>query len=164
MNCKTTVEMLSAYLDRELPTAERDAIRAHLADCDGCRTEERDLRALKGLLLGVRAPEPAPDFEMRLMSSLREQSPVRPLFEMPRLRPFVWAQIGGLAAAACLAAVVTLHAPAPAQAPRPQAPVIVANNDVTLDVDFQRSDAYYGASDPAAGPPVLMPATMSYGP
>ncbi len=159
MNCKAAVEMLSAYLDRELPPQERDAVRAHLADCHDCRVEERDLRALKGLLLGVRAPEPAPDFEQRLMSCLREQPTVKTRFELPRLRPMVLGQLGGLAAAACLAAFVAVQSPQPRpSSPRQEAPVAVANN-LDYEIEAQRSDAYSEGTDLLSGPSLLTPAS-----
>lgn len=163
MNCKTAVGMLSAYLDRELAPQERDAVRLHLADCDACRTEERDLRALKGLLLGVRAPEPAPDFERRLMNGLRQEAalPTRRLV-LPRLRPLVWGQIGGLAAAATLAFVV-MHTPRATDIRNvePRVGEVVAQN-VDYDVDAQRFDAYSQGADYSAGPSLLMP--TNYGP
>ena len=160
MNCKGTVEMLSAYLDRELAPVERDAVRAHLADCERCRAEERDLRTLKGLLLGVRAPEPAEDFERRLMIGLREEAsrPVRRRIELPRMRPTLVTQFGGLAAAFALAFVV-IRTPSgetsrTSTAERPHQ--IVAQN-VDLDLYAQRGEAYEEAGDYTNGAPLLMP-------
>ncbi len=161
MNCKSTVEMLSAYLDRELGAGERDAVRAHLADCGRCRTEERDLRTLKGLLLGVRAPEPAEDFERRLMRRLHEEAarPVRTPV-LPHLGAVVWGQWGGLAAAFALGAVVLLRAPHAERAPvafvRESPRTTVAQN-VDFDVYAQHSEAYEQAGDPSVGAPILMP-------
>lgn len=159
MNCKTTVGMLSAYLDRELAAVERDAVRAHLADCDRCRAEERDLRSLKGLLLGVRAPEPAEDFELRLMRRLQEEKarPLRKTFVFPRLRPLALGQFGGLAAAAVLAVVVA-RAPQtePAHVAIVRQPDAVASN-VDFDLYAQQGEAYESAGDYTSGAPVLMP-------
>ena len=160
MNCRSTVETLSAYLDRELGPAERDAVRAHLADCDRCRAEERDLRALKGLLLGVRAPEPAEDFEARLMSRLHQEAarPVRTP-ALPRFRPSTLAPWGGLAVAASLALVVASHSPrtTPTESAvvRPAEARVVQNVD--FEVDAQHSMAYEQAVDPTEGAPILMP-------
>ena len=157
MNCKTTVEMLSAYLDRELGSAERDAVRAHLADCDFCRVEERELRTLKGLLLGVRAPEPAFDFEQRLMTRLHEEAarPVRaPMF--PQLRPIVWGQLGGLAATATMALFVCTRL-----APRAEvASTVHVSHEVALarapgDDVTDKYVAYSGADAFAGGTSML---------
>jgi len=50
---------LSAYHDGELPPAERDALTAHLAECDACRGEMAGLQALSRLVSGAgRAPLP----------------------------------------------------------------------------------------------------------
>lgn len=166
MNCKATLEMLSAYLDRELATQERDAIRAHLADCDRCRAEERDLRALKGLLLGVRAPEPAADFEHRLMSRLREEAvaPVRRRFEFPRLRPLALGQLGGLAAAAAMGTFVVLRGPSPMTAEMP----VVREHTAVAQHDYEpyaeRYEAYAGADDFTAGSTLLASNPTTYGP
>lgn len=157
MNCKTTVGMLSAYLDRELGTGERNAVRAHLADCDRCRAEERDLRSLKGILLGVRAPEPAEDFERRLMSRLREEK-ARPLrtFSFPSLSPAVWGRIGGLAATAAMGlAVMATHS-----APRAEGSPLVrverpATTPRATDDATDKYVAYSGADSFAGGTTML---------
>lgn len=157
MNCKTTVEMLSAYLDRELGTPERDAVRAHLADCGDCRIEERELRALKGLLLGVRAPEPAYDFEQRLITRLHQEAsrPIRtPVF--PRMRPLAWGQLGGLAATAAMALVAfTRLAPRSEVASTAHASHEVALARVSSDDVTDKYVAYSGADAFAGGTSML---------
>jgi len=160
--------MLSAYIDRELGVEERDAVRSHLADCDRCRVEERDLRALKGLLLGVRAPEPAADFERRLMSRLQQEAsvPVRPRFTLPslnRLRPVAWGY-AGLASAAAMAVTFVAMQTAPQsvvvrESAVPQVHAVVAQND--YDVYAERYEAYSRPDDFTAGSPLL---TTSYAP
>ncbi len=167
MNCKATLEMLSAYLDRELANPERDAIRSHLADCEKCRVEERDLRALKGLLLGVRSPEPAADFEHRLMSRLRAEAeaPVRRRFEFPPLRPLAWGQLGGLAAAAAMATFVVLHTPT---AMSPEEPVRPDRHETVAQHDYEpyaeRYEAYARPDDFTAGSALLASNSTTYGP
>ena len=157
MNCKSTTEMLSAYLDRELAPQERDAIRSHLADCERCRCEERELRSLKGLLLGVRAPEPADDFEQRLMMRLRAEAntPARTRFTLPSLRlrePLAWGPFVGLAACAAMGTFAFIHMPQSVSvqaAPRASEPqVSVAQNDYNSYADRYR--AYSAGDDPTA--------------
>lgn len=167
MNCKSTVGMLSAYIDRELGVDERNAVRLHLADCERCRVEERDLRALKGLLLGVRAPEPAADFEHRLMSRLHQEAaaPARPRFvfpSLPALRPMAWGYAGLASAAAMAVTFVAMQT-----APRHQVVIpqsghrmeAVAQND--YDVYAERYEAYSRPDDFTAGSSLL---TTSYAP
>ena len=167
MNCKSTVGMLSAYIDRERGIEERDAVRSHLADCDRCRVEERDLRALKGLLLGVRAPEPAADFEHRLMSRLHQEAsvPARPRFAFPSLgslRPIAWGY-AGLASAAAMAvtfvAMQTAHETPSIRATGHRTQAAVAQND--YNVYAERYEAYSRPDDFTAGSSLL---TTSYAP
>ena len=160
MNCRSTVEMLSAYLDRELGPVERDAVRAHLANCDRCRADERELRSLKGLLLGVRAPEPTVGFEGRLMRRLHAEA-ARPMprrLAIPPIRPLVFGQLGGLAMAAALVIVVASHEPRPVAVrpvAMPAAPVAVVQVD---DEKYaQHSEAYHLAADNAFGATLLSP-------
>jgi hypothetical protein len=59
---------LHAYLDGELPSSERAALEAHLAECAACRTrltEERALVARSAQLLGMAQPQerPAPPLD-----------------------------------------------------------------------------------------------------
>jgi anti-sigma factor RsiW len=161
--------MLSAYIDRELGVEERDAVRVHLAECDRCRTEERDLRALKGLLLGVRAPEPAADFEHRLMTRLQQEAavPVRPRFVLPSLsalRPLAWGYAGLASAAAMAITFVAIQTtPTPQSVVKeptsPRTHVAVAQND--YDVYAERYEAYSRPDDFTAGSSLL---TTSYAP
>lgn len=163
MNCKSVVGVLSEYLDRELSPADRDAVRIHLAQCDHCRAEERELRALKGLLLGVRAPEPPEELEARLFARLRQEAtiPVRPRFELTFLRPHL-AGYGGLVAAAALAAVVLVGAPKPSREvvhlPENQSPVAsVARQDFPAEIGREMDNAYVGGDDLSNGAPLIVP-------
>ena len=79
---------LHAYLDGELPSAERTALEAHLAECATCRanlTEERALRERATALLGSARPaeRPAPPLEQLRRESKRAPWHVR--------RSFAWA-------------------------------------------------------------------------
>ncbi|HVL38234.1 MAG TPA: zf-HC2 domain-containing protein [Fimbriimonadaceae bacterium] len=67
MNCKGVQSRLSAYIDCELTGSEMLQVRAHLFECTECAREEGELRILKSMLCSGCAPEPAPDFEDRLI-------------------------------------------------------------------------------------------------
>ena len=159
MNCKSAASMMSAYLDRELVAEERDSIRAHLADCERCRAEERDLRALKGLLLGVRAPEPATGFEQRLISRLRTEAtrPVRSAFVFPKVRPLALAPYGGLVVAAALALFVVRGPQVEETRPVVVRPYQTVAQNVDFDLYAQHGEAYEQAGDYTTGAPLLMP-------
>jgi anti-sigma factor RsiW len=51
--CRDVVELITAYLEGELPAAVREAVEAHLSGCDGCTTVLEEFRrtiALTGML------------------------------------------------------------------------------------------------------------------
>lgn len=50
MGCSRTVDLLSGYLDGDLPEGERDGIAEHLRQCPRCAGEERALRETLSLL------------------------------------------------------------------------------------------------------------------
>ncbi|HUC41901.1 MAG TPA: zf-HC2 domain-containing protein [Gemmatimonadales bacterium] len=71
---------LHAYLDGELPSAERAALEAHIAQCESCRAqlvEERALLDRANALLGAARPveRPVPSFEQ--LRRARQRSPWR---------------------------------------------------------------------------------------
>jgi hypothetical protein len=73
---------LHAYLDDELPTAERAAIESHVTQCPTCRARLAEERALReratALLGGARPREPAPPpFEQLRRAAPRQPSPWR---------------------------------------------------------------------------------------
>lgn len=50
MKCADVQARLVDYMGRELGTAQSDLIRSHLASCDDCRAEARDIAASLDLL------------------------------------------------------------------------------------------------------------------
>ncbi len=109
-------ERLGAFLDGELPQAEAEAVRSHLAACPACRTDADALGQAGALLRGAVAAEPAPDPEVvwravraRLQTETPAGAPVpvrarwRPPVWLAWPRPIVWA-----AAALVLAAGLAL--------------------------------------------------------
>ena len=59
MSCEMNEEVLMAYVDGDLPAAERGRVAEHVVGCDECRAAVSDLRAVSGLLAKWQAPEPA---------------------------------------------------------------------------------------------------------
>jgi anti-sigma factor RsiW len=59
MECQAIQEQLSAWLDDELSEAAGAALTAHLARCEACREEWRQLTALDDALGDLTAPVPA---------------------------------------------------------------------------------------------------------
>jgi anti-sigma factor RsiW len=53
LTCREVVELVTAYLEGDLPATEAARVEAHVADCDGCETvvaEMRDTIRLTGML------------------------------------------------------------------------------------------------------------------
>jgi anti-sigma factor RsiW len=53
LTCREVVELMTAYLEGDLPATEAARVEAHVADCDGCETvvaEMRDTIRLTGML------------------------------------------------------------------------------------------------------------------
>lgn len=69
MTCRETLDVLSRYLDRELPAPKVTAVEAHLAHCPACRAEhaaQAQLWAVLGAAEAIRAPDLYRAIEARL--------------------------------------------------------------------------------------------------
>lgn len=106
-------ERLSAYLDGELPAAERAALGAHLSGCAQCQRELAALRQTRALLRSLPTPALPRDFRLPAQPAI---VPAR------RRRPPVWARpaqaIGTIAAMIGLAFLIATALP---HLPRPMA-------------------------------------------
>ena len=83
MCCRTVERKLNAFLDAELPAAERARVEAHLRECASCRQALDQLRRVAAALAQAPAPPPVPDgFAERLMARAArraEQASHRPV-------------------------------------------------------------------------------------
>lgn len=59
-------DCLSAYLDGALDARDLERVQAHVEACPACLREYEELRALRGLLRNLRAPEATAGFADRL--------------------------------------------------------------------------------------------------
>lgn len=50
MNCDELVELVTAFLDGELPPGDERRVTEHLAECDGCTTYVAQFRTTVGAL------------------------------------------------------------------------------------------------------------------
>jgi anti-sigma factor RsiW len=74
MPCDRHAHLLSAYLDRELPDDEHEALARHIADCPDCATLVSDLRQTSSAVAGL-GREPMPEgLSQRLRQSLEQES------------------------------------------------------------------------------------------
>jgi len=116
---------LHAYLDGELPSAERTALEEHLAGCATCRanlTEERALRERASAVLGSARPaeRPAPPLEQLRRAPQRSPWRVR--------RSFAWAASIALALGLGYYMRSPGASPMASVSPAPAEPVAVARN------------------------------------
>jgi hypothetical protein len=75
MRCKQVQRQLAEYVDDLLGARERDAVKAHLARCEGCRVAARDTAAAAQALSALRAVRPPASFAPRVRSAIRAQAP-----------------------------------------------------------------------------------------
>ncbi len=118
---------LHAYLDGELPSAERAALEAHIAQCESCRAqlvEERALLDRANALLGAARPleRPVPSFEQLRRAPKRSPWRVR--------TPVAWAAsiVLALGFGYYLASMGAYH-----MAPDAAAPIAVATHQRLAD-------------------------------
>lgn len=124
---RTTREALGAWVLGSLDGQDRQAVEAHLAECDDCRDEVATLSAMPGLLSRVTVEEvedsrlvPSPDLPMRLVARAAESERVL------RVRVARWRVAAGVAAAAALVAVAGLLVMEPGTDGPPRADRLVA--------------------------------------
>lgn len=95
MNCGKVQNLLSCYIDRELPGVDMLAIQRHLDGCPECRREYLTLLQVKRLLSEMPVVAPSASLEERLVESvLRTTAPAdRWRFLLPRqlVRPLALA-------------------------------------------------------------------------
>jgi len=85
LNHHKASQLLSAYLDGELPVQEAAAVREHLLDCAACREAYEGLRVTKGLLGQLPLADPPAEF----WQVVREPRP-RPVPAPMSWRPVLW--------------------------------------------------------------------------
>jgi anti-sigma factor RsiW len=114
MNCPHVRELLSAYLDGELPEQRSHAVAEHLAQCSGCREELHALRVTSELVSSLSRPRLAADLSQAVVQrasvpAWRERWAAFREFVAPRRRHLV----RELGRAAAVAAIFLVAAAAP---------------------------------------------------
>ena len=61
LTCRELVELVTDYLEDELPGAARARFEAHLAECEGCRRYVEQMRTTIGLTRRAAELEARPD-------------------------------------------------------------------------------------------------------
>ena len=74
MSCRELVELVTEYLEGALPSDERAAVEAHLAECDGCTAYLEQMRTtirLTGALTEEQIPPGAREPLLRIFRDWR---------------------------------------------------------------------------------------------
>ena len=71
MTCRQVVELMTDYLEGNLPARDRALFEEHIAGCDGCRAYLAQLRTTRDVV-GKMADEPMPaSVERELIEAFR---------------------------------------------------------------------------------------------
>ena len=115
MNCRRSQELLTDSLEGRLAAPLEHSLKAHLAECDACRSDYESLRAVVGGLKDLSVPEPPNDLTARILDRTRpelralarELAATAPPTPVLRLPASTW-----LAAAAVIALLLLWRPPA----------------------------------------------------
>jgi anti-sigma factor RsiW len=69
-SCRTTIDLLAAFVDGVLSAEEERALRAHLAECPRCVEFLESYRSTSRILREATGLEMPPDVERRLLAFL----------------------------------------------------------------------------------------------
>jgi anti-sigma factor RsiW len=72
VNCDEFVELVTAYLEGALPSADEQRFVAHLAECDGCDRYLEQIRTTVHNLGHLPEQSLAPDARDRLLAAFRD--------------------------------------------------------------------------------------------
>ncbi|MEM7048983.1 MAG: anti-sigma factor [Acidobacteriota bacterium] len=75
MSGHASLELLSAYLDGELPANTRRRVERHVADCPSCRTELASLRRVVGRLQHLERAAPPPILAQHVQRRIALEGP-----------------------------------------------------------------------------------------
>ncbi|HEX8426654.1 HEAT repeat domain-containing protein [Hymenobacter sp.] len=89
MNCEQVENKLIDYLKQQLPAAEQDALRGHLAQCPACQEELETMQQMWYTLGSVRVPEPSENLRpafYSMLASYKEEVAATPKYSLAGLR------------------------------------------------------------------------------
>jgi anti-sigma factor RsiW len=72
LSCQELVELVTAYLDGELPAPERARFDAHLGECGGCRAYVEQIRETIRLTGKLREESLSPEARDALLAAFRD--------------------------------------------------------------------------------------------
>ena len=81
MECTRTENLLSAYLDGDLPEREREGFAGHLRQCPRCAGEEKALKETLSLLRNLPAEKAPPELLQRVRHRIGQEKETVPLWK-----------------------------------------------------------------------------------
>jgi anti-sigma factor (TIGR02949 family) len=72
MTCADVVELVSDYLDGNLPESEAERVAVHLVGCPGCQAYFEQVRATSAGVREVEADDLPPDLRAKLLEAFRK--------------------------------------------------------------------------------------------
>ena len=103
MNCRHTLNSLSAYVDRELSGDQMIALRSHIERCPECKAEYESLTSLKTALAALPMHEPPKGLDQDVIRMVRRLEPAQ-----ARMR-LSWTLLAAASVAAAALAVLTFN-------------------------------------------------------
>ncbi|MCX6381424.1 MAG: zf-HC2 domain-containing protein [Armatimonadetes bacterium] len=83
MNCRKVSNLISAYIDGELPGVEHHEVHEHLKNCHDCNEDYEATLQMKRLLSHIKVQAPRPELSSQIIANIRaerETSPSKPPF------------------------------------------------------------------------------------
>jgi hypothetical protein len=127
--------------------ARPESSAPHLASCEPCRRQVRDLRALMSVAAGVDVPEPSPLYWDHMSARVRERVAMEASPRRPWLDGSAWRRVLRPASAAAVAALIIIvvglgsRVMAPPPSPATSAALVVNDGgDVDLWIDPASED------------------------
>jgi len=71
LSCQELVELVTDYLEADLPEPDRIRLEEHIAGCDGCRDYIEQIRTTVALTSEARPPGLTPQAEEALLAAFR---------------------------------------------------------------------------------------------
>lgn len=71
LDCRDLVEMVTAYLEGDLPPGQHESVRAHLAECTACADYVEQMRITVGLVARLRDDDLPAELRWRLREAYR---------------------------------------------------------------------------------------------
>ena len=125
MECTRTEDLLSGYLDGDLPEGEREGISAHLGQCPRCAEEERALKETLSLLRNLPAEKAPPGLLEGVLRRIDREKEAVPLWKKLFLPAHIKIPLEAAAVALIFLLAYGIQKEIPGTKPRPSPPVSV---------------------------------------